>query len=538
MLHTFIGEDLDEVREIVREPFSNYLRSSISLLRHSARSLGRDLDSKEISEDDMQAVLAHAFERYFETSALLGTPESCVQMIEQLKVIGVDEVGCLLDFGVKHSVVLASLPHLNTLKERSNRKESVSGENYSLAAQIKKHRVTHLQCTPSMARLLLADPESVEAMKQLTALIVGGDTLSAALANQLREVLPGQIHNMYGPTETTIWSTTDRVEEISNNVAIGTPVANTVIYILDSFGQPTPIGVPGEIFIGGTGVTRGYLHRPGHSAEKFVPDPFSDKPGGRLYRTGDRARYLPDGRIEFLGRNDNQVKIRGHRVEVGEIEAALRRHPGVRDAVITAREDGSDEKRLLAYVVPAPGESPADGNGASLSTSKLRSYLQSKLPAHMIPSVITFLQEMPLTPNGKVDRRSFPDPTSLEPELEAAYVAPATKAEQTIASIWSEVLKVERVGIGENFFEVGGTSMLIVQVNSKLREAFNRNIPIFEMFRHPTIDGLASFIEKDESEKPSFEHAQTRAGRQAEALKQQRQLAQAQRAVRPLQGTR
>jgi natural product biosynthesis luciferase-like monooxygenase protein len=531
MLHTFVGEDLEAVREIVRAPFSNYLRSSISLLRDSARSLGRDLDSGHVTEADMEAVLAHAFDRYFGTAALLGTPDTCLPMIERLKAARVDEVGCLIDFGVNQKKVLASLPHLTTLKEHSNLQPQTGGDGYRLAAQIREHGVTHLQLTPSMAWLLLADQETTAELRGVRKLLVGGEALSVALARQLRETLPGEVHNMYGPTETTVWSTTYELGAVGESVPIGRPIANTIIRILDRSMRLAPAGVPGEIYIGGEGVARGYLNRPALTAERFVPDPFSVEAGARLYRTGDRARYLADGNIEFLGRLDNQVKVRGFRVELGEVEAALRSCPGIREAVVVAREDASGNKRLLAYVVASDGAATGQADGAELSSAALRSFLQKKLPSYLLPSAFSFLEELPLTPNGKVNVRALPDPTG--PESGAGVAPPESEAEQTIAAIWREVLKLERVGVHDNFFEIGGTSLLVVQVNGRLREAFSRDVPIVEMFRHPTVSMLVRFLEGGTDDKPSFGQAQSRATRQAEAMSRQKRLTQARSARRP-----
>ncbi len=356
MVHTFVSDDLERVRQSVYGPFTNYLSTAVNLLRTSARSLGRDLDSESLSEHDMQAILAHAFDRYFETSALLGTPESSREMIEKLKTIGIDEIACLIDFGVAEEEVLANLPHLNRLREDSNRRPAESQRHYSIAEQIQHHRVTHLQCTPSMMKILLAEPESVASLQTLQQVLVGGEALPVALAQQLQEIVPGKLLNMYGPTETTVWSTSYKVDRVETTVPIGKPVANTRIRILDDRWQPVPAGVVGELYIGGLGVVRGYLHLPELTAERFVPDAFAREPGSRMYRTGDLARYLPDGNIEFHGRVDHQIKISGHRIEAGEIESVMRQHPGVKDAVVTARTETAGDNRLLAYVVP-------EGNG-------------------------------------------------------------------------------------------------------------------------------------------------------------------------------
>jgi natural product biosynthesis luciferase-like monooxygenase protein/amino acid adenylation domain-containing protein/FkbM family methyltransferase len=838
MLHAFVEKDMALVREKVRTPFTNYLRSSISLIKTMAESLGMDANAKDLSEEDMNAILAHAFDRYFETSSLMGTPQSCLRMIERLKAAGVDEAACLIDFGVEHDEVLSALRHLNELRERSNAPVERYPEDYSIAAQIKRHGVTHMQCTPSMARMLVHDSAALDAMRSLSKLFLGGEALPTPLAQQLRAELPAKIHNMYGPTETTIWSSTHAIEETGNGVPIGKPIANTALYILDAYLQPVPIGAPGDLYIAGEGVVRGYLNRPDLTAARFIPNPFSREAGARMYDTGDVARYLPGGVIEFIGRNDRQVKIRGHRIELAEIETALARHEAISEAVVVARADATGEARLFAYLVPAepqaesparqplsadeaarvlggrphfklpngmsvahlsgfrtnivyreifedevylkhgitledgacifdvganiglftlfahqrarnvnvyafepipptfdvlsanaalhnlnvklfncgvsdtnqdaatftfypqmPGLSgryadreedkritrsiitdwldtdahtgaktvvsdqdldqlmeeqfksetfacrlvtlsevmrehgveridllkvdveksefdvlsgiepedwpkirqivmevdtpelldkiltllnskgyeisvdevvsvkeqgeeagvnvfmlyaaqqevaaeraarsdvktgePATADAKTLEAPALRAYLKELLPDYMVPSGFILLKELPLTPNGKVNRNALPETASLLTGADEAYVAPETQAEQIIADIWRETLKLERVGVNDSFFEVGGTSLLIVQVNSKMRTAFNKTIPIVEMFRHPTVGALAAYVERAETDKPSFERAQSRADKQAEALNLRKQAGQNRQAARP-----
>jgi len=350
MLHTFVEKSLEFVRAKVEKPFCDYLLSSIDLAKRLLRSAGQQVDS-ELTANDIEALLSHAFHRYYETSGLFGTPSSCLRLIDRLKEIGVDEVACLIDFGVDTDSVMSSLHYLDALRQHSNAEND--DEPYSLHEELTRHNVTHLQCTPSLATTMTADQQVMASLSRLRRLVVGGEALPASLARQLQEAVPGEVRNMYGPTETTVWSTTYPLSEISNGVPIGRPLANTKIYILDDYFQPVPVGVPGELLIGGDGVVRGYLNRPDLTAERFMPDPFSGKPGARLYRTGDLACYLPDGNIEFMGRLDHQVKIRGHRIELAEIEATLRQHPAVSEAVVIAKEIAPGDVGLAAYLVPA-----------------------------------------------------------------------------------------------------------------------------------------------------------------------------------------
>jgi natural product biosynthesis luciferase-like monooxygenase protein len=540
MLHTFVGSTMEGVRDTVRQPFCDYLMSSLDLMKNLARSLGQDVASETFTANDMQALLSHAFERYFNTSGLFGTPETCLRMVDRLKDIGVDEIGCLIDFGVDTDSVLASLHGLKQVMEWSNQYIEPTDDE-TIPAQIARHQVSHLQCTPSMARMLLLDAQARTSLGALRTIMIGGEAFPAALAAELRQATSATLMNMYGPTETTIWSATYTVDHIEDKLPIGQPIANTTLYILDRSLEPVPIGAAGELYIGGEGVVRGYLDRPELAAERFIPDPFGSTAGRRLYRTGDLARYLPDGNIEFLGRVDHQVKIRGHRIELGEIETVIGQHPGIREAVVTAREDTPGDPRLIAYLVQsaetlAMGSARDDRGHTPIASlqNELRSLLMAQLPEYMVPSVFVTLDTLPLTPNGKVNRRALPAPEGKRPDLVVDYVPPQTDLEHVIASIWQEILQLGTVGIHDNFFEVGGTSLLLVQVHSKLREKLNQDIPVVELFRSPTIHALAQSLSRAPSAEPSMHHVEDRAKRRmesgsADAVNRQRQFMEARR---------
>ena len=298
-----------------------------------------------------------------------------------------------------------------------------------------------------------------------------------------------QLHNLYGPTEAAVDVThwTCQRESLLRVVPIGRPVANSQTYILDSRLQPVPIGVPGELFLGGVQVGRGYHNRPELTAEKFISDPFVAETGARLYRTGDLARYLPDGAIEFLGRIDNQVKIRGFRIELGEIESVLSGHPGIRDAVVVAREDVPGDKRLVAYLTANNGEAP--------KVSELRGLLRAKLPDYMVPAAFVTLARVPLTPNGKVDRKALPPPEQKSLENDESYVGPRTPTERLLTGIWSEVLGLKRVGVHDNFFELGGHSLLAVQLQSRVQKELGGKMPLVAFFQAPTVQRLGEYLD-------------------------------------------
>jgi acyl-coenzyme A synthetase/AMP-(fatty) acid ligase/acyl carrier protein len=308
-----------------------------------------------------------------------------------------------------------------------------------------------------------------------------GEALAADLAGELVERSP-EVWNLYGPTETTIWSAIHRIRSGAPPILIGRPVANTEMYILDRRFQPVPTGVSGELYIGGHGLARGYLNRPDLTVEKFIEHPF--QPGARVYRTGDLARYRSDGSIECQGRIDHQVKIRGFRIELGEIEAALKEHEAVKQAVVVAREDTPGDKRLVAYVAPSNEHTP--------DRAELRDRLRQRLPDYMVPAYYVILPEIPLSPNGKIDRRRLPPPDH-EAVAEAAkeYVAPRTPVEESVHDIWVQLLRRDRIGVFDNFFDLGGHSLSAMQVVARIHRAFGVEVPLSRLFENPTIEGTA-----------------------------------------------
>ena len=497
MLHTFVGKDEDVVRETVRGPMKDYLRSSVDLIKQAAWSFPtfvqrgaanglspvQIMDAEPLSAEDMDALLDHAFTRYYGTSALFGTPEHCLNLVAQIQSAGVDEIACLIDFGIAPELVLEHLPDLKRLMDAS--KGAVSSVRASVADDIIDQSATHLQCTPSMASMLVADSAGREALSRLSALLVGGEALPLDLARQLRELVPGALINMYGPTETTVWSTTCDLASVGAGefVPLGQPIANTTLAIRTVWGGECPALVPGELFIGGDGVTAGYLLRPELTSERFLED--TNRPGSRLYRTGDLVRRHPDGAIEFLGRIDNQVKIRGHRIELGEIEAALMRQPGVRESAVVARDGIGGDKYLAAYVTPQSQAQP--------DIEQIRLALASELPDIMLPKTLLVLQAFPLTPNNKIDRRALPE-ASTSVDAPRPPAGAESQLEKEIASIWEQVLGVSKAGLADNFFDLGGHSLLVIQVQRRLREATGREISITDMFRLPTISALAAHL--------------------------------------------
>lgn len=364
--------------------------------------------------------------------------------------------------------------------------------NY-LVALINEQKITTLHFVPSMLQIFL-DDKDVTGCRSLKRVICSGEALAYELQERFFEKLDAELHNLYGPTEAAVDVTYWVCRKYSDLrfVPIGYPVANTRMYVLDPDMQPVPVGEPGELHIGGIQVARGYLNRPELTTEKFIADPFSDDPEARLYKTGDLACYLPNGAIKYLGRIDHQVKIRGIRIELGEIESVIEAYPNVKQAVVLAREDRPGDKRLVAYMVADPGE--------SVSTSRLRGYLAEKLPESMIPSAYVMVYVMPLSPNGKVDRRALPAPDNKRPELDQEYVPPQTELEQYIAGIWQDLLKIDQIGIHDRFFELGGNSLKAAQFINKLQQELGENIYIVSIFEAPSIAEYAAFLHKDYAE--------------------------------------
>jgi acyl carrier protein len=514
MVHTFVGENDDDVKAAVREPMKAYLRSAVGLVRDAAWSFptfktkttnaAGQFDADNLTPEEMDALLEHAFDRYYSTSGLFGSPGTAQRFAEQLIGIDIDEVACLIDFGVSTDRVLSSLPALALLARKFKMPKvapAPSQPTEPIDVLMARERVTHFQCTPTMAQMLVQDTASRRAIGELRQLLVGGEALPAQLARELAQVVGGRVTNVYGPTETTVWSSSATVGR-DGDVTIGFPIANTALHVVDKDGMLAPVDMAGELLIGGHGVVRGYWNRPELTAERFVGNPFGE---GRLYRTGDLVRRRADGSLDFLGRLDHQVKIRGHRIELGEIEARLQEHPAVREAVVVARGEAAPE--LVAYVKTR----------ASVDEPALREHLRSRVPEYMMPRAFMTLAAFPTTPNGKIDRRALP-----APDRQAVAVPVATKAqggvEQQIAEIWQEVLELPEVGVDTNFSDVGGHSLAMVRVLGRLKEKVSTKVTLVDLFRHTTIRALARFLSEPAQAEPALAASASRAASRRAAV--------------------
>ena len=369
--------------------------------------------------------------------------------------------------------------------------EAIRFEGEALLSYLRHHQVDVFDCTPSQLGLLISAGLLTQSKSVPQCILVGGEPINQSTWRVLAQAKYTHFYNVYGPTECTVDTTVCHVQMAGDLPVIGRPIANTQIYILDRHLQPVPIGVPGELHIGGEGLSRGYLNRTDLTAEKFILNPFSDEPGSRLYKTGDLVRYLPDGNIEFLGRLDHQVKIRGFRIELGAIEAVLGQHFAIRETVVIATEDYIGDKCLVAYIIPQ--------SDRVLTASEVRRFLKEKLPKYMVPSAFIMLDAIPLTPNGKIDRRALPAPDWEQRDLEEIFVAPRTPIEEALADIWSQILGVKQIGVKDNFFDLGGHSLLAVRLVAEIEKAVNIKVPLAALFQFTTVEQMARFVQDENS---------------------------------------
>lgn len=522
MLHTLVGDRADRVKALSEEPFKDYLRSSIDLMRGLARASGIDPDQHT------EQLIAQAYHRFSTTSALFGTPEELLPLVRSLRDAGCDEVACLIDFGVGTADTLANLPHLARLASMAADRPDTPVDVISATPErspeelILAHGVTHLQCTPALLHALLASPKGREALSRLRVLLVGGEPFPPGMAARLAQVTSARLFNMYGPTETTVWSAVRPVEPGPEEGYIGGPLANTTLCLLDEHGQMVPPGVPGELCIGGAGVALGYHGRPDLTEAAFGPASLTPLSKERLYRTGDFARIRGRGLLEFLGRKDQQVKVRGVRIELGEVEGTLSDCTGVAQAIAVVQTDDQGVATLGAYLVAEPG--------VTLDLDAIRARARSLLPAAMMPSRLFVEDRLPMTLNGKVDRkaltnRSTANAPSPPPTVGTTTGAPAppgiaanTDTEDTLAAIWRDLLDLPTVGIHDNFFEIGGHSILATKLVEEVNRASLGSITLPDIFTHTTISDLARHLSAQTNGQSRPDRVLERAKRQRAAL--------------------
>jgi len=461
---------------------------------HSAETIFVDSQWAELSSNNRENLSSHVTSQnlcyVIYTSGSTGRPKGvaiqhegvCNMSEAQKRVFRVTSQSRILQFstfGFDASVWEIFMALLNgaTLCLES-RQSLLPGPN--LTRFLRDRAITIVTLPPSALSMMAA-----ESVPSLQTLIVAGEACPANLVARWQH--GRQFINAYGPTESTVCATIAECHDDGRQPAIGRPISNAQVYLLDGYLRPVPIMVAGELYIGGVGLARGYLNRPDLTAERFIPNPFSGETGTRLYRTGDLARYRMDGTIEYLGRIDNQVKVRGYRIELGEIEAVLREHGAVADVVVTIRANTHDDKRLVAYVVP----NEPSGDWPLLAA---RNYLRERLPEYMIPSSFVLMEALPLTPNGKIDHSALPAPHQVKSDTEVEYVAPRTALEEGMAEIWKDLLDVELVSPGDNFFDLGGHSLLMTKLVSRIPEVMGVEIPMRSLFEFPTLEGMSKLV--------------------------------------------
>jgi hypothetical protein len=504
MLHTYLADDRAHARAAARPALTGYLRSATSLLKDMAsafptlRNAGADADEyfRSLSPAELDELLAAATDRYMDTSGLFGTVDDAERLVLEAVAAGVDEVACLVDFGVEADLVRGGFLQIKALKQRVEAHFGSSladTTDMSVGGLIHSGQATHLQCTPSMLAMLVADPTDAAALSKLDHVLIGGEAFTPALADETLTLLNGRLTNMYGPTETTVWSLVHEIVQ-SDAIPIGRPIANTTVYVVDPTGAPTPVGVAGELLIGGVGVTRGYHDRAELTAARFVEHP----QWGRVYATGDRATITSDGIVEFGGRLDNQVKVRGYRIELGEIEAALEDDPQLTRAVVLA-VNVDNVTELVAFVTPK--------DSSTFDADRVRRVLAARLPEPMIPRAFEVRELLPTMPNGKTDRVALakealavltrpvarPLESTPAPAVAAVAVADSLADESAVIEIWSSVLG-RAIGRDDNFFEVGGHSLLAVKVFRLLGERVAVPLALTDIFRFPNARLLGGHI--------------------------------------------
>ena len=490
MLHTHLSSSYEDALARIREPFANYLRGSLGLLSRLADG-EMGANPANWSAETVDAIVLRGVERYQTEAAWFGTVDSCLPLAQRLQDAGVDEVACLIDFGLDSQEVIDGLPHLVALVDRVNATDPLT-----FVPEALRREVTHVQLTPSAAYLLAGDPAWMDILRSARSVMIGGEPFPATLSRELASASSATVRNLYGPTEATIWSAAYRISDAESAPPIGQAFASANIYILDSQLEPVPFGVLGEIWIGGPSISRGYSRLASLTAEKFVPDPFGP-PGSRLYRTEDIGRRLRDGNVEFVGRRDDQVKLRGYRIELKEVEAVLVENPDVAAAAVI--KDGQGPlARLRAFVVTRSGDR---------DIRNLTAWLKNQLPDHMVPEVVA-IERMPLTSSGKVDRNLLGGLGHGPEQVASTSRGPKDLVEELVASIFAELLGRSRVGVEESFFEIGGHSLLAARAIARLEEALGVRIPMLSIFEAPTPMGLADLVNRSSSP-PRLPRSQT-----------------------------
>lgn len=474
MIHTFIGDSESKVLSVAKEPFKSYLSSSLSLLEQVKNELFKHGQQNEIEQDDL---LNMAFERYAKSAALLGTVDSCTHIVQNLARAGVDEVACLIDFGIENSEVLASLKNLTLLKNRFNQ-----AKQSALTDLLKDKYVTHVQCTPSMATLLLADPKVKEKLDNLKQLFVGGEVLTPEMAGALLAIDNVELFNMYGPTEATVWSTCSSITA-GQPITIGRPLAHATAFVVDQGRRLSPPGAIGELLLSGKCISQGYVSATPEQLDRFIENPITGVE--QSYLTGDLVRFNSKGELQFLGRTDDQIKLRGFRIELAEIDSHIESHDEIKQCACALVGDSAENHKVVAFYTSSSDVVELE--------SMLNLYIRSRVPDYMIPTDYVRVETIPMTTSGKKDRKTLS--AIFVRKVQGQMVSPATEMEAAVAQIWCDLLKVSEVGVTTSFFELGGHSLLLAKLQATLNEKFNLSLTVRMVFDRNTVREQAELIE-------------------------------------------
>ena len=511
MLHTYVGKSSNEVREEALAPLKKYLTGSVDLIAKFAESLGMKWNPSEMKATDLDDLVTYAAERYMEDSGLFGTPARCLERLEAFRDIGVDEVAALIDFGIDREHTLESLRRAAQIIEDFN-KEAPSRSDDVDHLGIRNEKVTLLQCTPTFMTVMLQSRQFREFLTGIKAVLLGGEAVPTNLVERVRACGVPNVFNMFGPTETTIWSAARLVMD-GDCSSVGGPIVNTRLHVVDENLKSLPPGVAGEIVISGAGVGRGYLGDPIKTREAFIRDPFGNDSSSRAYRTGDIAYRNEDGTIQLLGRADQQIKLRGFRVEIGDIEARLMEIDGVSAAAVTLVDAGGERQRLAALVVLDPLK--------HIATADVRAALNARLPYYMIP-YLESVSAIPMNVNGKVDRRAISRyvhhaDVSTEPSVAGKG---AIDLAVKIREVWMEVLNITNISEDDNFFDLGGHSLLMAHIHSRLQGLLGKEFPLVWLLEEPTIRGIAHKLSLDGTAKTRVEFSDRQQRQALHALRE------------------
>jgi len=488
MLHTYIDATEEAAFNNSEQAFKDYLESSIKLMEPMAKAQGLDINTQR------KEIIEIAYQKFSKENTLIGSPKSCQKMLQKIQSIGVNEVACLVDFGVKHEKVIAGLQKISDTKTLFEANRELYDylevdKQQTLLDLIESHKIDHIQMTPSQSRMLLnmAQQKKGVDLSSIKQWFIGGEAISKDLIKDLSKITNAKLYNMYGPTETTVWSAWREITP--EDIKIGLPTLNTQLLLLNEFQQEVPLGVVGELYIGGFGLAKGYYNNIELTADRFkiIEDASFGK--NRFYKTGDLLRLTQNGTFEFMGRADNQVKINGYRIELEDIESQVTNFPSVKNAAVIVRSSASETKKIVGYLE----------TNQNFDVQSLKQFLNKKLPNYMIPDIFIEIESLPLTPNEKIDRKALLEVKLNGTPTTKSLVLPQTNSEKKLTEIWEETLELAKgtMSTKDNFFDLGGNSFLAINTINQIQQSLNIEISVIDFYKMPNVEDLASYIDSN-----------------------------------------